>query len=467
MICFDLSLLDGLRRRHLHFLWRCHLVRQSSAWTVMFVSSVGIWDLMDPFLFVVCAAQRSALPLRARARAVPAHEETIVKNYRFLPLGSAQRSYEDGSGSGVGVVRRHCYFIDCECFGNCMARTRKVKNVERTFVYDLTQLVPPQESTLKSNGLYIDLMQSHSLVNRLFARQGMNVLVENLEIGVQPGGAFEATVFRLPQHWACVNAWTKTMALWKKQQDDTAEEAGLESTIARYRDFKIYFDAGHKDAGFGANLLPAGFVTTDAAGTNESYEWFDSEIVIPNDAVVGNTTERELFMLGDDDGNGIGMIKAYAESRQRPQQTDPNIVDVATAGIFGQMFDVGDDDNVVITNMQDANDVPPYLMGMDGTEEYYPGGSFQGIGPSNASGLVLAGQMVDIISVNASHNYNTDSTGSFAAPCGLIKIVINANGVAIQNPADLGDAPFSIWIKVKLAPGHYQGIAAIPMQEAN
>ncbi len=30
-------------------------------------------------------------PLRARARALPAHEETTLKNRRFLPLGSAQR----------------------------------------------------------------------------------------------------------------------------------------------------------------------------------------------------------------------------------------------------------------------------------------------------------------------------------------------------------------------------------------
>ncbi len=346
-----------------------------------------------------------------------------------------------------------------------MARARKVKNVERTFVYDLS---PAGESELKSNGIYCDLMQSHSIVNRLFARQGMNVLVENLEIGVQPGGAFEATVFRLPQHWSCVNAWTKTMALWKRQQDEKADQADIESTIARYRDFKIHFDAGHQTAGFAANLLPAGYFTTDAAVTDESYEWLESEVVLPNKGAPGATSERELHMLGDDSGTAsAGMIKAYAESRSRPQQTDPNIVDVASGGLFGEMFDVGDDMVDVVTNFQDENNHPPYLMGEDGATEYYPGGSFQGIGPSYSNGTVLPGQLVDIIAVNAGNNYNTDSTGSFAAPCGLIKIVINATGVLPANPPDLGDAPFSIWMKVTLAPGHYQGIAAIPMQEAN
>ena len=347
-----------------------------------------------------------------------------------------------------------------------MARmSRKVKNVERTFVFNLGVA---GESTFKTDGVYIDCMQVHSLVNRVFARQGTNVLVENLEVGVQPGGAFEATVLRLPQHWSCVNAWTKTMEHWRAQQNERADETGLESTIARYRDFKVYFDIPHVAAGFGANLLPSGFFTTDAAGTTESYEWEASDVVLPNKGAPGTTVETHPHMLGDDNGNtSFGMIKAYAESRSRPFQTDPNIVDVASGGIFGEMMDVGDDNVEIVNNFQEQNDMPPYLLGMDGAEEYYPGGSFQGIGLQNPSGTVYPGQFVDIISVNANQNYNTDSTGSFAAPCGLIKLVMNATGVNPASPVDLGDAPFPLWIKLTLAPGHYQGIAGIPMQEAN
>ncbi len=346
-----------------------------------------------------------------------------------------------------------------------MARMKRVKNVERTFVFNLGV---DGESTVRSDGFYIDTMQCHSLVNRLFARQGTNVLVENLEIGVQPGGAFEATILRLPQNWSCVNAWTKSMELWREQQDDRARDSGLESTRARYRDFKIYFDSAHSTLGSGANLIPAGYYLTDGAGTTESYEWSPSEIVLPNFGAPGTTAERALHMLGDDNGTtSVGMIKAYAESRSRPFQTDPNIVDVPAGGVFGSMRDVGDDSSDIITNYQDKNEKPPYLLGMDGAEEYYPGGSFQGIGPVNASGTVYPGQFVDIIAVNASQNYNTDSTGSFAAPCGLVKIILNATGVLPASPANLGDAPFSLWCKVTLAAGHYQGIAGVPMQEAN
>lgn len=342
---------------------------------------------------------------------------------------------------------------------------RKVKNVERTFVFDLSV---PGESTVKSNGLYIDTMQCHSLVNRLFARQGTNVLIENLEIGCQGGGAFEATILRLPQNWSCVNAWTKTMEHWRSQQDERARETGLESTRARYRDFKIFFDTAHVTAGFGSNLIPSGYLLTDAAGTTESYSWSASEVVLPNKGAPGSTVETKPHMLGEDNGNtSFGMIKAYAESRSRPFQTDPNIVDVPSGGIFGEMMDVGDDTGDIITNYQDRNSVPPYLMGMDGAEEYYPGGGFQGIGPINPSGTTYPGQFVDIIAVNASQNYNTDSTGPFAAPCGLVKIILNASGVLPASPVDVGDAPFALWCKLTLAAGHYQGIAGVPMQEAN
>ncbi len=347
-----------------------------------------------------------------------------------------------------------------------MARMKRVKNVERTFVFDLSQ---PGESQVKSNGLYIDTMQVHALVNRFATRQGMNVLIENLEIGVQPGGAFEATVLRLPQHWSCVNAWEKTMRHWIEQQNETAREAGLQSTRAAYRDFKIFFDQAHAQGGSGANLIPSGFtVTAPATG---GYDWNPSQVVVPNDnGVAGNTQEYFLHMLGDDQivaNNSKGMIRAYAESRSRPFATDPNIVDAVSGGLFGEMEDVGEITPEIVNNMQEHNQQPPYVVDQDTADEYYPGGVNQGVGPVNPFGTTYPGQFVDIISVNASQNYNTDSTGSFAAPCGLIKLVLNATGVLPASPSDLGDAPFPLWCKVILAPGHYQGIAAVSMQEVN
>ncbi len=339
----------------------------------------------------------------------------------------------------------------------------RIQTAEKTFIFDLSEAGESIVNRIK----YFDIAQIHSLCNRLSARQGHEFVVQNIEVGCQSGGAFTASIYKLPEHWPCINAWEKTMRLWKQQQDEAADEAGLESTVARYRDFKIHFDTGHVTAGFAANLIPNGYSLTDAVGTNESYEWIPSQVVIPNDTTPGNTTERLLHMLGGDNAAiSAGMIHAYAQSRARPQQDDPNIVDAPSGGLFGEMFDVGEDTSDIVTNFQDANQSPPYLMGEDGTEEYYPGGSFQGIGPYDASGVVHPGELIDVLSIGASQNFNTDTCPGFVAPCGLVKIEYRATGVLPASPASLNYQP-AFWMKVTLAPGTYKGLLAQSMQEAN
>jgi hypothetical protein len=339
----------------------------------------------------------------------------------------------------------------------------KVKNVERDLFFQLHD----GASDTVSEELIVDTMQCHSLVNRLFSRQGMNVLIESIEIGVQPGGSYTASILRLPQHWSCINAWSKGMALWRRQQDETADQAELYSTYARYRDFKVGFDIGHL---FQDNLIPMGYFLDDPLSTADTYEWQQSQIVIPNDGVVGTTTERLLHLIGDSNTTRSGLINAYAESRSRPATPDPNIVTTVDGGIFGEMFDVGMDDNEIIENFQEQNNEAPYLLARQSASEYYPGGEYQGRGLTQASGgAVIMGQFVDTLGVNASANYNSDRTGSFAAPCGLIKILVEAGGVGISpGPVRAGEAVGGpLWMRVRLAPGGYQGIAAIPMQEAN
>lgn len=337
----------------------------------------------------------------------------------------------------------------------------RIKTAEKTFVFNLN---PANEATLSVGGAMVDVAQVYSLVNRVSARQGYSYFIQQLEIGAQAGGAFEACVQRLPQHWPAANAWVKGMKLWLKQQNDAAEEAGLESTIARYRDFKVAFDQDHD---FADNLLPSGFSINDAGATDDTYEWMQSQIVIPNDGTVGNTTERILHMIGGSTSTRAGLIEAYAESRSRPQSIDPNIVDVATGGIFGEMFDVGFDDEEVVDNFQGRNNEPPYLVGTNSAQEYYPGGSFQGNSGGLLGGMPYSGQFVDILSVNAGQNYNTDSIGNFLAPCGLIRINYNATGVNSPGVPNVGDMPFGLWMKIVLAPGEYKGCLAMPMQDVN
>ncbi len=357
----------------------------------------------------------------------------------------------------------YCKYLDCFCYDIGMARSRnRIQTSEKTFVFDLN---PLNENTIAANDVYLDVGQIHALVNRVGSRQGFEYAVQSIEIGVQGGGAFEACIMRLPEHWPCINAWEKTMRRWKEQQDDTAEEAGIESRVAKYRDFKIFFDADHANQGTGANLIPAGF--SQVPPVTGGYDWNASQVVVPNDGgVAGNTQEYYVHMLGDDNAGANpskGMIKAYAESRSRPFNDDPNIVAVESGGLFGEMVDVGEITGEVALNLVGSNDQPPYIIDVDTADEYYPGGTNQG----TSYGSQLDGQFVDILAVNAGQNYNTDTCPGFVAPCGLIKINLNASGVSLPSPSPAGGMPFGIWMKVTLAPGEYKGVLALPMQEAN
>ena len=151
----------------------------------------------------------------------------------------------------------------------------KIRNAQREYFFDLSE---PGEGIVKGTK-YIDLMQVHALCNRFSTRQGMEVGIESIEVGCQGGGAFDFTIQTLPTTWPLISGWEKTMRHWLKQQNEALEEAGAESMEAKYRDFKIFFDAAHQSAGVSANLIPSGFtITAPATG---GYEWSASELVIP------------------------------------------------------------------------------------------------------------------------------------------------------------------------------------------
>ncbi len=343
----------------------------------------------------------------------------------------------------------------------------RIQTAEKTFIFDLSEAGEDFIFGTK----YLDLGQVHALCNRFATRQGMEYVAQSVEIGCKPGGAFVASVYRLPEHWPCINAWEKTMRHWKEQQDDSARDSGLESTEARYRDFKVHFDQGHVTAGVAENLIPSGYHVGSLAGSN--YEWNMSQVVLPNAGGSAAAVEVSLHMLGPDThatpllSTSCGVIQAYAESRSRPQRTDPNIVDVdADATLYGAMEDVAEIVDNVIENFQEHNHVPPYLVGYDSIYEFYPGGSLQGIGPIDGALAIVPGQLVDTLSVNASQNYNSDTMSGFVAPCGLVKLEYYATGVQPDSPAIPG-APLSFWMKVVLAAGEYKGVLAQEMQEAN
>jgi len=347
----------------------------------------------------------------------------------------------------------------------------KLKTMERDFWFDLD---PDNDGNINAVR-YIDLAQCASLVNRVALRQGMEYVVESVEIFTT--GAVNAMIFRLPEHWACINAWEKAFHMWNRQQLDNAEESGMLSTKARYRDFKVFFDAAHVTDGVGNNLIPIGYNIASAASSTESYEWNPSQFVLPSHdvnpgtGVADDAVEVYGHMLDGDNGatpltsTSCGIIHAYGESRSRVHSQDPNIVDVpADDTLFGAMADVGFIQDDIITNFQEHNHVPPYLIDNDSSVEFYPGGNNQGIWNLVGS---YKGQLEDIISVRAgSSSVSSDTIPGFVAPLGLLKVAYEAAATPPVLPAVAGTPPQLI-MRVTLAPGGYKGLLAQSMQEAN
>ncbi len=350
----------------------------------------------------------------------------------------------------------------------------KIKTVERDLWFNLNPDGESGESSVTDAMAFIDLAQCASLVNRISLRQGMQYVVESIEF--YTNGKLNASVWRLPEHWPLLNAWEKTFHAWKDQQKEAAREAGLESTQARYNDFKIFMNSDHVTAGFGGNLIPSGYTKT--APATGGYGWAASQVVVPNDGgVPGNTVEYHIHAVGDDKTAGTlskGMILAYAESRSRPFNDDPNIVDVASGGLYGEMEDVGEIQEEVVDNLQQANQQPPYVIDVDTVNEFYPGGVNQGTLAIAPNGFNTELQLEDVISINAGFatgsNFGTASeiVPGFVVPCGLLGIRYHAESLSDTPTGPLTADYFpSLMMRITLAPGHYKGFLAQSMQEAN
>jgi len=289
---------------------------------------------------------------------------------------------------------------------------------------------------------FIDIGQCYSLVNRLFARQGMQFAISGMSVA----GALDSkvTISRLPEHWPCINAWEKGYHIWRESQDQVLDiEPGIGG---RYRDFKVFMTVGHQAAGVLANLLPTGYSIT-GFGVPFGYDWEPSDIQIPNDPAPGTTTEYNMHVIGGSNVTSKGLITGYGASRSRPQQIDPNIpVDPAENWMLGA-FDVGDNLEEIREDLELENDEPPYVVGLPGDPTtFYPGGATQG-GTTNQA----------IMFTRAGLGTQTFAPG-FTAPCGLLQVVV-------AGPADPG-ATDSI-LTIELMPGSYKGCMARPMRDVN
>jgi hypothetical protein len=310
-------------------------------------------------------------------------------------------------------------------------------------------------TSLPGNGgdtFYVDFSQMASIVNRRFYRQGINWAVAGVTMYTNANTG--VTISKLPNTWVTSNAWEKAFRLWNKQQMDAIEEAGAESAVARFRDFKVFADETHVDKFVAAgqdlnatNLLPED-LTGAAFGTGE---WEPAQIVLPNadlDPASGARTEpRENFlhMTGANEHvSGIsvsrGIIEGYADSRAFPQSPDPVSPVIASGNNWMRaMFDVGNDNEDITGNATDKNDDLPY------PQVNYPGGQIQG--PT-----MQLHALADVTATTVGAQTRLKG-GTF--PCGLMRIDLN-------NRTE-GTASYAF--VVDMVPGSHRGYMCEPMTE--
>jgi len=276
---------------------------------------------------------------------------------------------------------------------------------------------------------YVDLSQCASIVNRRFYRQGLNWIVAGFTVTAAAVGF--VTIAKLPNTWCVSNAWHKSYAAWRKQQNEAIADAGAQSAVAKYRDFKIFMSPAHVARGITNNAIPV-----DMA--NAPYlegEWESTQIVIPNTAgVVGDTDEYTLHMVGVDTAASFGLILNYGASRAYPHSPDP-VHPAVGASFFSEMFNVGMDDSEIVANATNKNDDLPY------DQDNYPGAG------ANAPTLELVHETF-FTPTTVSQKNRLSGTN---VPCGLLEI---ANGVA---------GPINVIIH--MVPGKARGYLTQPMQD--
>lgn len=307
---------------------------------------------------------------------------------------------------------------------------------------------------------YIDLSLAASIANRRFYRQGLNWAVSGMSFFAS-GLAQTFTVLKLPDTWVSYNAWQKGFALWREMNDQVLDvEPGIQG---RYSDYKIFMDHDMRDNvvadpfqidATSANKIMLPVVVKNGSGatvwpSTTNMSWDHSEYVFP-DPVDGTADSYHAHMCGENSTTAIGgvagskgLILGYAYSRARPNIVDPNVpVDVSTKAWMNDIFDYGDQNPEIRSDLIEENDSPPYpIAGDESNSEEYPGGF------NNLNGLEV---VVPSMTISASTDYSARmQVPGFNAPCGLI---------CIKNSGPM-------FIQVHLAPGPHRGYLAVPMQE--
>ena len=290
---------------------------------------------------------------------------------------------------------------------------------------------------IPAGGLFIDIAQCLSILNRKSYRQGMNPAISNIKF--YSNVSQDIQVKTLPNNWCMDNATTKIFEFWKEQRATVLKENP--TLKAKWSDFKLFMNSDHVNAGITGNLTP---IAPD--GTPYLLgEWDGSKVVAPiTGGSTGTSNEVTVHVVGDHVPAGgfaaattsLGAICAYQRGRALIQSPDPVHLGAATTDFYAQISSHDEMGQEILDNTLNNNDQPPY------SRDHMPGGP-------NQPFLELA----DIAIMNNfgdASAFATYSTGPMVPALGLINL-----GFGV-----VSDPGASISIEIDVVPGKYKGVLA-------
>lgn len=287
---------------------------------------------------------------------------------------------------------------------------------------------------------FIDLARDLSRTNRRLYRQGREYHVKRISVistntisgvynGAVPGSLSQQdagfiSVSTVPHTWVAANAWKRGFQAWSNMNKDAMRKTN--DIAGTWADFKVFM----------TNDMRTGTMLQPVDNGNALYlagEWDYSRYVAPT-AAAGVIDEYSSHLMGAHVGapgayTSIGLIQSYGDARATVGTFDPSVPPTVDDDPLVNLFDYGDTQNQLITNLDTYNDNPPY----DHFE--YPGDD------ANASKPNVVGQ--------AALALGSATIGSFSAMCGLIEV---------ESFSPIAGDVYSIL--VELHPGKYRGIKA-------
>lgn len=313
-----------------------------------------------------------------------------------------------------------------------------------------------------NNYTYTDLSQCASMMNRKFYRQGLQWAVGGFTFMSDAAASGQVVVEKLPDTWIMANAWVKGFKDWQKMNRDALDST--ESVRPKFLDFKIFMDSVHHDDGAALNSTPVGH----AGAAYVRGEWEYSKYIIPNTAVPGASSEREIIAIGANypgagaSGlNAVSLIEGYAASRGLPDIRDPNTPDDASdadgatpENWMAALTNEGtSQDATIIEDMITENNEAPYPFengtnpaGGTFADTMYPGGANNPVGGGTL-------ELHDFATVSGTTVGQKTTLRGGTFQCGLIKIS--------------NDTDKAMDVLIHLVPGNHRGYLAMPMQEVN